>query len=448
VVISPNRFAQTNVKKYVIVGWLVRAARCFPAAETKVASIIQAARRRNGKSSVTIIADDLSGATDSAVACAERGLITMVALCDAGGFGAAEAVAFDADTRRLTGDAAAAETARFVRAHAKEGGRLLFKKVDSTLRGHVGREIAALLDALRDRPEDASGRRTIAVVAPAFPALGRTTLHGRQHLNGVPLEDSELWRREGLTGSTSLLDVMRCSNLRSKLVPIETVRHGDHAICAAMTDLAGQTDVLLCDAETDEDLAAVAQASLKIDINRVYVGSAGLIGHLLDAADVSQPRAHLPQLVSPAGPLLFVVGSQSSVSRRQAERLAAEDVLVLTIEGTMLDDDAAYAAGLADRLTAALVSARDVMVLSAAKAVPSRRDASAFSTMLGNLIAPHAGRIGGLFATGGETARAVLMGMGITAIAAHCRSRTRHSFVHCGRTTSASGHHQSRRVRR
>ena len=378
-----------------------------------MASTTHAVPRPGGDLSVTIVADDLSGATDSAVACAKRGLNTVVALVDTGDFGA-EAVAFEADTRRLTGDAAAAETARFVRAHAKARGGLLYKKVDSTLRGHVGLETAALLHALRDPPHCASGRRTIAVVAPAFPALGRTTLDGRQHLNGVPLEDTELWRLEGLTGTASLLDMMSSCDLESKLVPIETVRHGAHAIRAAMTDVAGQTDVLVCDAETDQDLAAVAQASLKIGADLIWVGSGGLIGHLLDAVGVSRPRASLPQLVASEGPLLFVVGSQSSVSRRQAERLAEEDVIAFTIEETMLDDRAAHATSLAARLSAALAAEKDVLVLSTLKAAPWRNDA--FCTTLRDLIAPHAGRIGGVFATGGETARAVLMGMGILAL--------------------------------
>jgi D-threonate/D-erythronate kinase len=378
-----------------------------------MSSITYAAPRHDGDPSVTIIADDLSGATDTAVACAKRGLNTVVALVDAGGF-AAEAVAFDADTRRLTGDAAAAETARFVRAHAKARSGLLFKKVDSTLRGHVGLETAALLHALRDRPHWVPGRRPIAVVAPAFPALGRTTLYGRQHLNGVPLEDTELWRRQGLTGSASLLDMMSSSDLGSKLVPIETVRHGARAVRAAMANVTGQTDVLVCDAETDEDLAAVAQASLKIGVDLIWVGSAGLIGHLLDAAGVSRPRANLPQLVASAGPLLFVAGSQSSVSRRQAERLAAEDVVAFTIEGTMLNDGAALAAGIGARFSAALAAGKDVLVLSALKAAPWRPDS--FCTTLRDLIAPHAGRIGGVFATGGETVRAVLLGMGILAL--------------------------------
>src|SRR5579872_2631256 len=281
---------------------------------------IPRAARTDREFSVVIIADDLSGATDSAVACAERGLDTVVGLDEMGRLGAAEAIAFDADTRRLTADAAAAKTARLVHAHAKTSGRLLFKKLDSTLRGHVGLEIAALLTAARHL---AGQQRTIAILAPAFPALGRTTLHGCQHLDGMPLEDTEIWRREGKTGRASLLDMMSCSHLESRLVPIEAVRAGVHVTRAAMVDGIDRIDVLVCDAETDEDLITLARASRDIGIDPVWAGSAGWIGHLLDAAGMVRPRAALPRLASADGPLLFVVGSLSSASRRQAELLAA-----------------------------------------------------------------------------------------------------------------------------
>jgi uncharacterized protein YgbK (DUF1537 family) len=373
--------------------------------------------QRDSEPSVTIIADDLSGATDSAVACAERGLDTVVALGKTDGFGAAEAIAFDADTRRLTSDAAAAETARRVRTHAKARGGLLFKKVDSTLRGHIGPEIAALLDARRRLPGRVSGQRAIVVLAPAFPALGRTTVKGRQYLNGVPLEETELWRRERMARSASLLDMMNCSDLESNLVPLETVRAGVHAIRTAMTNVVERIDVLACDAETEEDLAALAQASLKIGVDPVWAGSAGLIGHLLDAGKISRrQKPTLPQLMSCAGPLLFVVGSLSPVSRRQAELLAAEDIVALAIEGAALDDDAVYSVDLADRFAAALAAGKDVLVLSTPEAVSSRLDAGALCTALRDLIAPHVGRIGGLFVTGGETARVVLTGMGVTTL--------------------------------
>ena len=180
--------------------------------------------------------------------------------------------------------------------------------------------------------------------APAFPALGRTTVNGRQHLNGIPLEETELWQREGIAGGASLLDMMSRADLESKLLSIETIRGDADSIRAAMTDAAEQADVLICDAETEEDLAALAQASLEIAVDPVWAGSAGLMGHLLDAADVSRQKPTLPQPVLSAGPLLFVVGSLSSVSRRQAERLAKEDVVVLAIEAAMLNNSVRPAA--------------------------------------------------------------------------------------------------------
>jgi D-threonate/D-erythronate kinase len=141
--------------------------------------------RGGGEHLVTIIADDLSGATDSAFACAERGLDTVVALVDTSNNGRAEAIAFDADTRRRSRRAAAAETARLVRSHANMSSGILFKKIDSTLRGHIGAEIAALLSARRGTTRSALMQRTIVVLAPAFPAPGRTTLQGRQ-LSALP----------------------------------------------------------------------------------------------------------------------------------------------------------------------------------------------------------------------------------------------------------------------
>src|SRR5262249_32207273 len=327
-----------------------------------------------------------------------------------------QAIAFDAETRRLTGDAAAAETARLVRAHTKGGGGLLFKKVDSTLRGHIGPEIAALLDARRRLPGRVSGLRTIIVLAPAVPALGRTTVQGRPYLNGIPLEETELWRREGMVRSTSLLDMMNCSGLESDLVPVGTIRAGAHAIRTAIARVAERIDVLVCDAETEEDLATLARASLDIGGDPVWAGSAGLIGPLLDAAEVSRQKPTLPELVSCAGPLLFVVGSLSPVSRRQAELLAAEDVVALTTDETTLGSDAVYSIDLAERFAAALAAGKDVLVLSTPGAESSRPDAGALCTTLRDLIAPHAGRIGGLFVTGGETARAVLTGMRVTTL--------------------------------
>ena len=59
--------------------------------------------------------------------------------------------------------------------------RLIYKKIDSTLRGNIGVELDAIIDELD---------LEAAIIAPSFPAAGRTTLNGRVFVNGVPLEET------------------------------------------------------------------------------------------------------------------------------------------------------------------------------------------------------------------------------------------------------------------
>ena len=102
-----------------------------------------------------VIADDLTGAADCGVACASHGLHTLLVLGDSGdnvdseALANAEALSVDGDTRRLPSNEAAAETTRLLRRYARDGETLIYKKLDSTMRGNVGAELAAMLEARR-----------------------------------------------------------------------------------------------------------------------------------------------------------------------------------------------------------------------------------------------------------------------------------------------------------
>ncbi len=102
-----------------------------------------------------VIADDLTGACDSAVQFANVGLRTVVAL---DGDADADVVAYSTDSRDKPG-----------RMPAIPGAPILFKKIDSTLRGNTRADILAALDAY--------GFDT-AVVNPAFPEMGRVVEKG------------------------------------------------------------------------------------------------------------------------------------------------------------------------------------------------------------------------------------------------------------------------------
>src|SRR4051812_34652247 len=102
-----------------------------------------------------VIADDLTGACDSAVQFANVGLRTVVTL---DGPVDAAVVAYSTDSRDKP-----------VVMPAIAGAPIVFKKIDSTLRGNTRAEILAALDAY--------GFDT-AIVNPAFPEMGRIVENG------------------------------------------------------------------------------------------------------------------------------------------------------------------------------------------------------------------------------------------------------------------------------
>src|SRR5215212_7213695 len=126
-------------------------------------------------SPVWVVADDLTGAADSGVAFAEAGGPVRLLLTPVTSPGRAPGAVtvVDMATRQLSELDARERT----RALADRLGRddVVFKKVDSILRGHIAAEVAELRDRLSDR---------LVVVAPAFPAAGRTTVGAVQHVHG------------------------------------------------------------------------------------------------------------------------------------------------------------------------------------------------------------------------------------------------------------------------
>jgi D-threonate/D-erythronate kinase len=357
-----------------------------------------------------ILADDLTGAADCAVACAAYGLRTIVALDDCAKCNA-DVLAIDANTRAAEPDRAAAVMARLVDEHVRDD-MLVYKKIDSTLRGNVAAELAAALRARRALA--GASQDIVALLAPAFPANGRTTVDCRLLVRGVPLAETDLWQYERKRPPSNLLEIMTEAGLRSTLVGLTAIREGD--LCETMRKLACETDALLCDAETDEDLCAIANASMALDRRMIWAGSAGLAYHLPRAAGLRSELA-APTRLALMGPALYVVGSGSSVSRRQAQVLEAwPDVISVRIApGVLLaGEELPEWRGHRAALERAFNAGVDVLVTVGAEGQVVSAQEPLLAAALGELVRPFAGAVGALVATGGETARAVFRAWGIS----------------------------------
>ncbi|WP_145143452.1 four-carbon acid sugar kinase family protein [Roseomonas gilardii] len=379
-----------------------------------------------------ILADDLTGAADCAIAFARRGLDATVGwhagaapqgvtpgwAAPTGG----AVLAVDADSRRLpAAEAAARHAALFRRLHplGERPAQGLIKKIDSTLRGQPVAELAATLQASRE----ASGPR-LAIVAPAFPGTGRTTSGGRIHLDGRPLERTPLWARDHSYAGAHLPTVLHEAGLRNTALPLAMLRDEAALAGALRQALAEGLEAVVCDAETPADLDRLAHASLPLAQDVFWVGSGG-IAVALAAAQPMAPggcepvRTPIPASLAGGQGVLLVVGSVAEASRDAAARLAAEEAVThFSVAPTLLRAGPAGRdwAPLSAKIAAALARGRDTLVQIAPDAGADLRQGAALAESLALLLAPAGACMAGLFATGGETACALLTRLGVHGI--------------------------------
>ncbi len=363
----------------------------------------------NGRARLLIVGDDLSGTADCAVTCANVGLDSVVVLgvqADAA-LAEADVLALDADTRAMGAEEAARINAAACRANL--AGRKLYKKIDSTLRGNVAAEIAALTEA------------GMAIVAPAFPAAGRTTVKGRQFVFGVPVEESEVWRNEQIAGRADLVAMLTQAGMKVALLDLATLHQGAEQVRARI--LACQAEgcqALVCDSESADDLACIAQASAPVP-GLYWVGSAGLAKPLVRALHAAPQAGAVPAIAvanaTQSGAVLAIVGSMSSVSHAQAEALkqrAGTALAAFEIDAAaLLDPLSDRARTLAQQVAQTLQDGRSVLVALSQDQRAAVADGARLARQLAAHLGPVAQHAAGLIATGGETARAMLANMGV-----------------------------------
>jgi uncharacterized protein YgbK (DUF1537 family) len=255
---------------------------------------------------LAILADDLTGAADTGAAFAARA-VTLIAFTPHAL--PADVLILSTESRHLPRDQAVARV-RAATAHVTHA-TWIYKKIDSTLRGDPAGELAALMDALGE---------TRALIAPAFPAQRRITRDARQYVDGVPLEQSSFAREI----TTSDVRALFASVAPTTALALDEVRAGTAAIGARFRGAR----LVVADAETDADLARLAQAALEARV-RVWCGSAGLAHalaqHLTLASTAPTPR--VPSALR--GVTLAVIGSQHPRTRAQVELARARGIAIV-----------------------------------------------------------------------------------------------------------------------
>ena len=335
-----------------------------------------------------IMADDLTGAADAAAAYGPTHSSSVILDLDST-WPDADILSVNTESRYLSAqDSAAAVTAAVGR--AQEQGRQVFKKIDSLLRGNVGAEVAAALASVID-----DGGRGLALVAPAFPATGRTTVGGVVHVNGAR------YAQGSFDGDVAA--ALAAGGLSTELVGLEAGRTPAD-LAAHLRDVQdrGAAAVVL-DAVSDDDLRCVAEAAALLDFAVLLAGSGGLAGHIAareEGRDVLREHArHVKRT-------LTVIGSYSGLARQQTDALVAAGA-----EHIMLDHQALEDPSVAREVAAAMLRT-DVVLTPDPMGAVDKSQALVVAEALARATAAGVEHCEALVLTGGETATAVLKALG------------------------------------
>jgi uncharacterized protein YgbK (DUF1537 family) len=333
-----------------------------------------------------ILADDLTGALDSAAAFAGdvpvyldepqpselKGAVAVVAT-------ATRDVPFETLPQRL-GPAI----------QWLASGGIAFKKVDSLLRGNSFAETALAARV---------GRFRRIVFAPAFPQQGRVTVDGRQCV--IP-SGKTLAERQSI-GAGSPADAFTVLGL-----PIEQTLRARR----------GGLAVWIPEVHDDHDLVAIAELSLRPGAGEfLWCGSAGL-AHALAAAHGLAPRtANVDLPAMPQGPVLMISASRHPVVRSQWNILksaARGAIMALHSQPAALRSAFTAMAGGFDFAMFDLAPARPMLPEDAAALLARHLDT----------IAAQTPRPAALVIVGGDTLRGVCRAAGATALVARASPRT------------------------
>lgn len=255
-----------------------------------------------------VLADDFTGATDAGIQLAENGISVRVMT---GAIGRhlqecnCQAAVLDLETRHMSAKDAYGAVLSAARLAQSAGASILYKKTDSTLRGNIGSELKAALDAWRE-PR--------LLFSPGYPAIGRIVRDMVCYVNGVPVHKSAF-------GQDQLNPVVdsRIEKIIAQQAPLTVGK------------VESLPQVVVPDTVTEEDLDKAVKMGLSMGI-RIFAGSSGMLPYLARCAMTAD--SNHKEYPLPGAPLIILGSSLHPASLEQIARAkeAGAGVFSLNLE--------------------------------------------------------------------------------------------------------------------
>jgi uncharacterized protein YgbK (DUF1537 family) len=214
---------------------------------------------------ILILADDITGALDTGIKFAANGASTIIATDRIYDFMKnnknIEILVINTETRHIPSEEAYTVIYEIVKRAVLAGIPHIYKKTDSALRGNIGSDLCALLDATEEK---------VLPFLPAYPQMNRLTIQGTHYINQVPVHLSEFGKDpfEPVT-SSYVPDIIR----KQKNVYIETRSNADIKPFLYRDDI--KTGIYVFDTEKEDDLLPIAQNLKNQTGLKIMAGCAG-----------------------------------------------------------------------------------------------------------------------------------------------------------------------------
>ncbi len=275
---------------------------------------------------VGIIADDLTGANDTALQFHIRGANTKILLdsdCIPKVKAGTEVWALSSESRNISVKESIARVEKAVRTFTDNFSfDYYYKKIDSTLRGHIAPETLTMLNILG---YDA------AIIIPAFPQEGRITVGGYHLLKGTPVGRTEIARDPLFPITESHVPTLLQAQLDESercivgTIDLRTVMNGAGPVLIRINELikAGKK-LIVADASSITDIEQIALAISKCEKKLLPAGTAAgaqvlakywLAGIEKEGVNVS----------TGALPKLIISGTANQITAAQIQKLEQSD---------------------------------------------------------------------------------------------------------------------------
>src|SRR5665648_390122 len=226
---------------------------------------------------IYVIADDLTGANDTGVQFTKKGYNTIVSVLDKQSTimipDNADVFVIDTETREADSKTAREVLRNILKNININENDMIYKKVDSTLRGNVGVEIEEIMNILK---------KDICIFSSSLPSQQRMTVRGYLIVDQKPLGLSEYSSNHLEQGENSFIPFLlkKQTDFPVGQIDLKDVAKGQETILSKINELSQKGNkIIVIDSTNEEHLKDIFASSLKLDRSVLFSGSAGLANH-------------------------------------------------------------------------------------------------------------------------------------------------------------------------